>query len=231
MNQDKFFTKCTTPRHKTLIGGSSFSGKSSMVLDMVVKFLHQNYRKDLDTKAINELHSILNDQIPVLILTEEPRYNLLLRLSQNCLPDPELSDEEKAERLSNLCGINNPPFEVSEDYLIATENFISRHQVKLVVVDGYFPGLTPETIVTWSRIYNLALVQTIQNTRTTPGYSMGKKFIGPMSHLTTSDLAVMLAEPVKTKQDHLKFEVTVLKDRQGLISDKEFIYECQYQPY
>lgn len=232
MNQDNFFKACTTPCHKTLIGGSSGGGKSCLVLDMAVKFLHGNYRQDLDSGPMNELHSILNDQVPVVILTEDNRFSLLLRLSENCLPNPDLSDEEKVQRIDNLCRIHSPnDQDITEDWLVNLGDFLRRHQTKLIIIDGSFTNLKPELLVAWAREYNLAIVQTVQNRRSAPGYSNGKQFAGPINHMTTSDLAVMLAEPIKNSSNYLKFEVTLLKNRFGMTSDKEFFYECSYSPY
>jgi hypothetical protein len=235
MNQDDFFTRCTAPAGKSLIGGSTGSGKSCLVMDLVVKFLHQNYRADLDCGALNDLHAILNDQIPVVIITDEARWPLLLKLSDNCLPDPELSEETKLTRMDNLCRIVNYPQDSANDrseWLAQWESFLARHQVRLLILDGSWPEMDPKILLRWARSYNLAVVQTAQNRRAAPGYSGSKAFMGPINNLTTSDLAVMLSEPVKNQQNYLKFEVTVLKDRQGLSGQgQEFIYECNYSPY
>lgn len=233
MNQDNFFKTCTAPNNKTLIGGSSGSGKSCLVLDLVVKFLHEQYRKDLDCVQMNELHSILNDQVPVVILTEDNRYNLLLKLSENCLPDPSLTSLEKAQRVDNLCKIYSPlDSDITEDWLAYLGEDLRRRQTKLVILDGSFASIHPNVIVKWSREYNLAVIHTIPTRRNAPGYARGNQMMGgPVSHMQTSDLAVMLAEPVKGSNNYLKFEVTLLKNRYGMTSDKEFIYECSYAPY
>jgi hypothetical protein len=231
MNQDSFLKLCTSANTKTLLSGGAGSGKSSLVLDIISNFLTSRYSKDLSCAAVNNLHNILNDEIPVVYLTEDYRFNQLLKLSSSCFPKENLPLADKVVRIDNLCKIYPLSDFENTDNIDKLSDALRRHQTKLLIIDGICPELDPKLLVSWSRLFNLALIHSLPAYRSCALKSLpGVQVSSPLKQMTFSDLVFMVNPLAESSYPYLKLEVTTLKNRyQG--TQKEFIYECRFAPY
>jgi hypothetical protein len=131
----------------SLIYGTSGTGKTTLAIEIIVKYLQGNFKYELFNKEINLLHPLVGGQVPVLFITSDFPYYVLNKIKNKIFTPEHDFNFNPLIHTYNFCKVSN------YSILSNLENFIISKQCKLIVMDAYCSS--PNQFEDWQKTLDI----------------------------------------------------------------------------